>query len=1017
MLSRKLRSLLGSNSRTTARKNRRRRLQLESLEARQLLATIPVTTTADVIDAGDGLTSLREAVILANSTAGDDEIRLSPGNYVLGLDGLPDDAAARGDLDVTDTVGNLTIQGSVSGAAVIDADGIDRVFHVLANADLTLRDVVVQGGEAEAGGGILNAGRLTVIRSHIRDNHASERGGGIETSSILNVEQSRFVGNRTGDPFNPAIGGLGGAINNSLGNVGIDRTQFIGNTAGLGAGGAINSRSGTVQVDNSTFQGNQAGDGGAVATVGGNAFLNASTFTQNQALKNLGRGGAVDGRGEVYIRHSTLHDNSAGQAGAGGAVANGNFMHILNSTISGNTAGISGAHNASLGGGIYNLGNLNLHFSTVVHNVQIGGGISGGIYNHGPSANTRLLSSIVALNGLSTDNAPDFGGNFTSLGGNVIGKRTGANGTFLISDRTGTVASPLNPQIGPLADNGGPTLTHALLPGSPAIDRGVVPVGTAVVADQRFLPRPGGPAHDSGAYEVQPQVPGNTAPVGNADSYTFNEDSALAVSAAQGLLANDTDVQDDPLAVHLESGPGIGTLDLRSDGSFDYQPPADFFGLVTFTYRAFDGELESEVTLVSLNVEPVNDAPVAVDDSATTNEESFVFISVLANDSDAEDNVLAVTSASQGQHGAVEINGDNTLTYTPHADFHGTDSFSYSMHDGNGGSASATVNVTVLPVNDRPTAAIDSATTNEDGSLSIDVLANDSDVDGDVLVVTSVEQGANGSVTINADGTVTYTPKANFHGSDSFNYSISDGNGGTSGAFVQVTVQPVNDVPVAVADEYSMDEDTLLSIAASVGLLANDSDIDDDLLSAIVADLPDHGSLSLNPNGSFTYQPDPDFFGSDSFTYRASDGTAQSDPVTVTISVRDVSEIRQVEIDIQPGDSNNAVNSKSNISVAILSSATFDARDVDISSLRFGRTGDEDSLVRHKKTNLPKSFRWEDVNGDGRLDLIVQFDADLTGLVAGDTEAHLTGRLSDGTALAGSDEVAVKSHPGKGRKK
>jgi VCBS repeat-containing protein len=218
-----------------------------------------------------------------------------------------------------------------------------------------------------------------------------------------------------------------------------------------------------------------------------------------------------------------------------------------------------------------------------------------------------------------------------------------------------------------------------------------------------------------------------------------------------------------------------------------------------------------------------------------------------------------------------------------------------------------------------------------------------------------------------------------------------------------------------VGDDYSMDEDTLLTIAASAGVLANDSDIDGDALTAVLADLPDHGALTLNSNGSFSYRPDPDFFGSDSFTYQASDGTAQSGPVTVTITVRDVSDVLQVDIDIQPGDAGNTVDLRSKITVAILSSSGFDARNVDINSLRFGRTGAENSIVRHKKTGLPQ-FRVEDVNGDGLLDLVLQFDAELTGLQAGDTQAVLTGNLIDGRALTGSDPVAVKSRPGRGPK-
>jgi VCBS repeat-containing protein len=138
-----------------------------------------------------------------------------------------------------------------------------------------------------------------------------------------------------------------------------------------------------------------------------------------------------------------------------------------------------------------------------------------------------------------------------------------------------------------------------------------------------------------------------------------------------------------------------------------------------------------------------------------------------------------------------------SVTYTPNANFNGTDSFAYTVSDGNGGTSIATVNVTVNPVNDAPVANNDTATTNEDTPVSVNVVANDSDVEGDSLTVSGVTQGANGTVTF-ADGSVTYTPNANFNGSDSFTYTVSDGNGGTATAKVSVTVNPINDTPVGL---------------------------------------------------------------------------------------------------------------------------------------------------------------------------------------------------------------------------
>ena len=171
-------------------------------------------------------------------------------------------------------------------------------------------------------------------------------------------------------------------------------------------------------------------------------------------------------------------------------------------------------------------------------------------------------------------------------------------------------------------------------------------------------------------------------------------------------------------------------------------------------------------------------------------------IGVLANDTDANGDTLTITAVTQGAHGSV-VNNGTSVSYTPNPNFFGSDSFTYTIDDGHGATDTATVNVTVLNVEDPPTAVDDSATIAEDsGANTINVLANDSDVDGDALAVTAVTQGAHGSVANNGTS-VSYTPAHDFFGSDSFTYTIGDGNGGTDTATVHVTVTNVNDPPVA----------------------------------------------------------------------------------------------------------------------------------------------------------------------------------------------------------------------------
>lgn len=204
---------------------------------------------------------------------------------------------------------------------------------------------------------------------------------------------------------------------------------------------------------------------------------------------------------------------------------------------------------------------------------------------------------------------------------------------------------------------------------------------------------------------------------------------------------------------------------------------------------------------------------------------------------------------------------------------------------GDGGDVGAfEVQGTCGEANTNPDAVDDTASVNKNSSANtINVLANDSDADSDPLTITAVSQGTHGTV-VNNSTTVSYSPAAAFSGTDSFTYTISDGRGGSDTATVNVTV--VNHPPVANADTYTVNQDTLLNPAAP-GVLANDSDADSDPLTANLVTSATHGTLALASNGSFTYTGNAHFTGTDSFTYRANDGDANSNVATVTINVLD----------------------------------------------------------------------------------------------------------------------------------
>src|SRR5438045_1702297 len=225
----------------------------------------------------------------------------------------------------------------------------------------------------------------------------------------------------------------------------------------------------------------------------------------------------------------------------------------------------------------------------------------------------------------------------------------------------------------------------------------------------------------------------------------------------------------------------------------------------------------------------------------------------------------------------------------PSRTFNGIDSFTYRASDGQAQSGIATATITVTPINDAPVAANDdSYTTPEDTQLTVaapGVLANDSDVDGDTLSTVLVSSPSHGTLTLNTEERRSYMPALNFNGIDSFTYKASDGQAQSGIATATITVTPVNDAPVAANDDnYTTPEDTQLTVSAP-GVLANDSDVDSDTLSAVLVSSPSHGTLTLNSDGSLVYMPALNFNGIDSFTYKAGDGQAQSGVATVTITV------------------------------------------------------------------------------------------------------------------------------------
>ena len=372
----------------------------------------------------------------------------------------------------------------------------------------------------------------------------------------------------------------------------------------------------------------------------------------------------------------------------------------------------------------------------------------------------------------------------------------------------------------------------------------------------------------------------NDVPDAKADTAATAEDTPVKVS----VLANDTDADGDTLTVTgVTVDPTNGTCVVNADGTITYTPNANYSGTDTFTYAISDGNGGTDTATVTITVTSAADAPEATHDDETTAEDTPVIVDVLTNDTDADGDTLTVTGVTTGpSNGTCVVNADGTITYTPDANYSGTDTFTYAISDGNGGTDTATVTITINAANDVPDAKADTETTAEDTSVIVDVLTNDTDADGDTLTVTGVTTGpSNGTCVVNADGTITYTPDKDYTGTDTFTYGISDGNGGTDTATVTITVTGVNDAPDAIDDGYTTTEDT----SVSLNVLTNDTDVDKDTITVVTNTAPSHGTVTVNADGTGTYTPDKDYSGSDTFTYTIFDGKGGTDTATVTITV------------------------------------------------------------------------------------------------------------------------------------
>ncbi|HXG58338.1 MAG TPA: Ig-like domain-containing protein, partial [Thermoanaerobaculia bacterium] len=385
------------------------------------------------------------------------------------------------------------------------------------------------------------------------------------------------------------------------------------------------------------------------------------------------------------------------------------------------------------------------------------------------------------------------------------------------------------------------------------------------------------------------------APTAVADTYDVRQGRTLDV-LAPGVLANDSNPTGELLAARRTSDPSQGTLVFHDNGGFTYVHGGAPGTSDSFTYRATTPSAESNDATVTLNVIP-NIPPTVANDSYSVAHRGTLTLAapgVLGNDFDADSDPIGAVLQTNPANGTLTFAPNGSFTYTHNGSNTLGDSFTYRAFDGVSSSAPATVAITVgadIPA----VAANDGYTVAEGATLSVaapGVFANDTDPDTpqsnwSAVVVTPP---ASGTLTLAAGGGFTYSHNGSETTADSFTYRVNDGIALSNIATVAITITPVNDAPAANDDAWSTSEDTPLVIAAP-GVLANDTDAESNPLTAAIVTGPARGTVALNANGSFTYTPNANANGTDSFTYRVSDGTATSNSATVTLVITPVNDV------------------------------------------------------------------------------------------------------------------------------
>jgi parallel beta-helix repeat protein len=908
-----------------------------------ILAEAPsliVTTTSDVVSATDHKTSLREAINYANSQPGANTITFnipttdqgySNGVFSIyptgALPTLSDTGTWIDGTSQTTATGNTNASGP---EVVINGRSSGSVHGLAVSAGACkIKGLVINGFTAQSCAGVYifgqNASNVRIEGCYIGTNPTGTLAVANNYGVFVNNAYGAYVGGTTPDTRNVISGNNNNGVEISGANS--SSTYVINNYIGTNAAG-------TSALGN--FKGVSIANGAGSCQIGFNIAGWGNVISGNRYM-----GVGIQGSGQYNaLQNNIIGLNAAGTAPLGNA-SSGITLHngARNVLIGGNGELSRNVISANGESGIY----INYHTSgnNTIQGNYIGTNINGtngvtagtgnrsdGIYMDAGSSGNTIGGSAQYGNRIAFNTRDGIGILTDSLGNsinnNLRGNQIYSNGGLGINLRSsGEAASTVTANdAGDGDSNGGNQFqNYPVLSSAINSARGLTIKGTlnSIATTSFTLDFFSSPTADASGYgegqsylgsksvvtegdgnlsfelTVAGVAPGQvitalaTDKLGNTSEFS----RAITVVANRSPIADDqsvevaedgnapivltaSDVEGDALTYSVVQGPAHGTLSGTAP-NLTYTPDANYNGPDSFTFKANDGTANSNTATVSLNITPVSDAPTAQSQNLSVAEDTALDITL--NGSDVDGDALTYTVVAQPQHGTLSGEAPN-LTYTPDANYNGDDFFTFQANDGAIDSNAATINITVTPQNDAPVAQNQSITTDEDNAKSITLAAID--VDSDELSFEVVDGPAHGSLS-GTGANRTYTPAVNYNGPDSFTFKTNDGTTDSNIAMVSITVTPVNDAPLAASQSVDATEDTAKDITISA------TDEEGGVLSYTVVRQPQHGTLSgTAPN--LTYTPAANYNGNDSFTFKANDGTDDSEVTTISISVSPVND-------------------------------------------------------------------------------------------------------------------------------